>query len=119
MLEWVADWTATGVNLTNMRRKRPIHKPEDDKTLAAFMENVFPGREPTIRIYRIESNELRQNTPFRKQTRLGEICLSEADNILQDMQFQFGAGTYLLRSVRSNGTYGPSRVVRIAERTRR
>jgi len=114
---WVADWTATGVNLIPMRRKRPIHKPDNDKTLVAFMEDVFPDREPTIRIYRIEPNEMRQNTRFRKQTRIGEVCLSAADNILQEIQFQFGAGTYLLRSVRLNGTYGPSRVVRIAERT--
>ena len=87
--------------------------------LSAFMDNVFPHREPFIRIYRLEPNVIRQNTPFRKQTRIGEICLSEADNILQELQHQFGAGTYLLRSIRSNGTYGPSRVVRIAERTRR
>jgi hypothetical protein len=99
-----------------MVRKTKLRNPAEDKKLQEFMEDVIPRREPSIRIYRIELNEKRTNAPFRKQTRLSEIALSEAGDILEYLHFHFGPGTYLLRSVRSNGVYGPSRVVYIGAR---
>jgi hypothetical protein len=80
------------------------------------MEDVFPRREPSIRIYRLEQNDKRDGTRFRKQTNVGQVCLSEARDLLETLHSQFGPGTYLLRGVKSNGTYGPSRVVEIGPR---
>jgi len=49
----------------------------------------------------------------RQQTRLTEIPVSEAGDILQNLRFNLVPKPNLLRSVRSNGVYGPSRVVHI------
>ena len=98
-----------------MPRKRKIRNTVEDRQLQAFMDDVFPKREPTIRIYRLEPNEKRKNSPFRKQTRLAEILFCEARraNIFEYLRLHFGPGSYLLRSVRSDGVYGASRVVEV------
>lgn len=77
--------------------------------LQQFIETIGPPREPTVRIYRIE--------PDGKQTRLGSMSLDGCDE--EAVRAEFGGGTFLLRTVRSNGTYGPSTVLRIAEMLRR
>jgi hypothetical protein len=89
-----------------MRRKREIADPQavEDKQLNAFLDEFSP-RQPMIRIYRVEADG-------KKHTYLGASdldCFS-----LEGVREHFGGGTFLLRSVRSNGTYGPSRVVSIA-----
>ncbi len=88
----------------------------DRELEAAFIEDIGAPREPTIRIYRLEPLQKQHRTHFRKQTRVGEVLFSDfshGNNIFEYLREEFGVGTFLLRTVRSNGTYGPSRVVRI------
>jgi hypothetical protein len=108
-MECISDWSGLGAGGTNdMRRLKSIKvirtTEDEDEEMMAFMENIAP-RSPTLRIYRIDSEE-------KKQEFLG--CLPLLGFSLEEVRDQFGSGTFLLRSVRSNGTYGPSRVVRIA-----
>ena len=88
-----------------------------DKKLQAFMEDIGPSRVPTIRIYRLKFDQKQSQTHFRKQIRVGEAPLSDfsrdPSGIFEYLRAEFGAGTFLLRTVRPNGTYGPSRVVHI------
>jgi hypothetical protein len=91
------------------RNQRINHTEDEDQRLQQFIETIGPPREPTVRIYRIE--------PDGKQTRLGSMALDGCDE--EAVRAQFGAGAFLLRTVRSNGTYGPSTVLRIAEMLRR
>jgi hypothetical protein len=77
--------------------------PKEERRLKVFIDKLGPPREPTVKIYRIE--------PDGKQTRLGVMELEWFDE--ETLRKQFGAGTFLVRTVRSNGTYGPSRVLRI------
>jgi hypothetical protein len=101
--------------------QKPAVQDRELKALTAFMDNIGSSREPTIRIYRLETPQKQHQTRFRKHTRVGEVLLSDfshdPSDLFEYLRAEFGAGTFLLRTVRSNGTYGPSRVVSIA-RTR-
>ena len=88
-----------------MARKKKRLNPEEERKLREFVENVSP-HEPRLKIYRKESNK--QDTPVTTMTL---DAFSE-----EELRDQFGHGTYFLRTVRSNGTYGPSCVIRIAPR---
>src|SRR6185369_4959511 len=81
-----------------MPRIKPRRNAEEDRRLTAFIEQIGTPREPTVRIYRLDSDG--------KQTRLGVMSLDYCDE--ESVREQFGPGTFLLRTVRSNGTYGPS-----------
>src|SRR5262249_19714568 len=98
--------------------KKVKNAPVQDREMQAFVEDLgLSFREPTIRIYRLERYLMQPKTRFRKQTRLAVVSLSEFSqdpgSILEYIQRKFGAGDYLLRTVRSNGKYGPGIVVRI------
>jgi hypothetical protein len=76
----------------------------EEQQMHEFMDDIAP-RSPTLRIYRIDADG-------KKHEFLG--CAQLEEFSLEDVRERFGSGTFLLRSVRSNGTFGPSRVVRIA-----
>jgi hypothetical protein len=78
----------------------------EDEELNDFCENLAP-RGPTLRIYRIESDGRRTRLQFLSMDVFSEEYLRE----------EFGGGTYLVRTVRSNGTWAPSRVIGIASRS--
>lgn len=87
-----------------LRRNRvPIKRVgSEEAQLSAFMDDIAP-REPLLKVYRIEAG---------KQTFLFATDFEFFS--LEDLRNQYGGGKFLLRSVRSNGTYGPSRVVKVA-----
>ena len=90
-----------------MPRKRRVHNTPEDKQLQAFIDAMPDDRQPRLRIYRLESDG--------SQTRLFAGALEEfpAEDAQPMLQDWFGAGKFLVRTVRSNGTYGPSRVFHI------
>ena len=90
-----------------MARKKKRKNPEEERMLREFVENVA-AREPRVKIYRKESNN--EQTPITTMTL---DAFSE-----EELREGFGHATYFLRTVRSNGTFGPSCVIRIAPRPR-
>jgi hypothetical protein len=75
----------------------------EDTRLNAFMEDIFP-RWPMLKVYRLG--------PGGKQTFL---CSADLETFsLGMLRDQYDGGKFLLRTIRSNGTYGPSRVVQVA-----
>jgi len=89
-----------------MRRKQT--DPREEKLLNQFIDSIGVENEPTVRIFRLEENG--------KRTRMGVVTLDVCDE--ESIQAQFGGGTFLVRTVRSNGTFGPSKVIGIEERRR-
>jgi len=88
-----------------MRHKVPQTPAMSElEQLKAIMEEVSP-REPHIRIYRVIPET-------KKHKFLGTAGVNGFS--LDDVREWHGGGTFLLRTVRSDGKYGPSRVVRIA-----
>jgi hypothetical protein len=89
-----------------MRRKKSARTSEnnEEEKLEQFVDNIWP-REPTLRIYRVDEKT-------KKQTLLGSADLDTFE--LDLLRERYGAGCFLLRTVRSNGTWGPSRMVWIA-----
>ena len=83
----------------------------EDEKLNAYMDRYGSNR-PLIQIYRLDEDE--NNKGKRKQTRVGAMLFDERLDLESEVQRQFGGGTFLARTVRSNGTWGPSRVLRIA-----
>ena len=88
-----------------MRTRRRIDADEE-RQMQEFVDRIGPPPIPVVRVYRI--------TEDGKQTRIDEADLESVDEVY--LRERFGPGSYLLRTVRSNGTYGPSKVVRIASR---
>jgi len=81
-------------------KKKRARSTFEEAKLNEFMENIAP-RLPTLKIYRLE--------PDGKQKLLTTTFLEFFS--YEELREQFGGGRFLVRSVRSNGTYGPSRVV--------
>jgi len=79
-----------------------------------FLDGVWPT-EPAIKIYRIGSNgkQVCVDSLFVEMVKPGVLRIEGADNVLNHIRGQFGPGKYLLRTVYSNGRFGPSRVVHI------
>jgi hypothetical protein len=96
------------------RTRSNIHLREDQE-FSTFVEELGPLREPTIRIYRLEENQRQNRTRFRKQIRVDEVLFSDfsrdPSSIYVYLRANFGPGCFLLRTVRSNGVYGPSKLV--------
>jgi len=86
-----------------MVRKRRSEEAEEEQRLETWLDSWIP-REPHLRIYRI--------TDERKQVFLTTSSLGGFDP--EQLREEYGAGKFLLRTVRSNGKWGPSRVLRIA-----
>ena len=84
-------------------------RPEEDEQIQAFMDRLPDLRQPQVKIYRIEEN--------KRHTCLHVCPLDEfpVDKTESALQHWFGAGDFLVRTVRSNGTYGPSRVFHIGD----
>src|SRR5262249_43807596 len=97
------------------KRKEPGVPDKELRDFGAFMHVIGPSRVPTIRIYRLEPHQKQGRTHFRKQTRVDEVLLSDflhsPSDVYVYLHEKFGVGTYLLRTVRSNGKWGPSRSV--------
>ena len=90
--------------------RRTVQQSED-KRLQAYMDQYqFSG--PVIQIYRLDENQ--DGRRPRKRTKVGTIPFDESIELHVEIQRQFGSGDYLARAVRSNGTWGPSRVIRVA-----
>lgn len=100
---WIGNGLEGEVNIQMRRKGRDIPKVSETDLLNEFMEDIAP-REPRIRIYRV-------NSETKKHTFLGTAAVEGFS--LNDLREWYGSGAFLLRTVRSNGKYGPSRVVRI------
>jgi len=94
--------------VTRKTRKLLPQITAEDARLNSFVDQIFP-REPTLKVYRID--------PDGKQTFLYATDLEFFS--LDELRDHHDGGKFLLRTVRSNGTYGPSRVVYVAERYQR
>jgi len=109
-----------GASTAREKMQSRLFRDGELRAFKRFMDKISPSREPTIRIYRLESLQEQKRTRFRKQTRVGEVLLSDFSHdpalICDYLRAKFGAGNFLLRVVRANGTYGPSRVVSIGGR---
>jgi hypothetical protein len=101
----------------NSKTQKTAIAEKEMKACKDFMGDIGPSYSPTIRIYRLDHRKKQDGTPFRKQTRIDEVLLSEFKHdpilILEYLRREFGSGTFLLRFVRSNGKYGGSRVVSV------
>ena len=86
--------------------RRTVQQSED-KRLQAYMDH-YRASDPVIQIYRLDENQ--DGKPPRKRTKVGTIVFDESIELEVYIQRQFGPGDYLARAVRSNGTWGPSRV---------
>ena len=98
-----------------MRRRRAASKTKTEEDyFRQFLDDVWPT-EPVVKLYRIGSN--------RKQVCLASLSVEMAkpgvlrivgvDNVLNHIRVEFGPGEYLLRTMYSDGRFGPSRVVHI------
>jgi hypothetical protein len=90
--------------------RRTAQQQSEDKRLQAYMDQ-YNSSGPVIQIYRL--GEKQDGKRWRKRTKVGEIPFDENIHLEAEVQRQFGRGEYLARAVRSNGTWGPSRVIRI------
>jgi hypothetical protein len=101
-----------------MRRKRNTSKPKatEEHYFRRYLDEIVGPSEPTVKIYRIEPNGkqvcvdclfVEQVVDFSK----GLFKFSRPDDVLENIRHQFGPGRYLLRTVYSNGRFGPSRRV--------
>jgi hypothetical protein len=70
-----------------------------------------------MKIYKIEANgkQVCVDCLFSEQydSKTGAFKFPNANNVLEGIRDKFGAGKYLLRTVYSNGRFGPSRIVHI------
>jgi hypothetical protein len=81
----------------NAKKPRLRNTSAEDELLNRLMDDLAP-RGPTVKVYRIGDDG--------KQTFLGATDLQWFS--LTWVRDTFGGGKYLVRTVRSNGTYGPS-----------
>ena len=86
------------------RNHQKTKAKSEDEQLNKFLDDLWP-REPRIRIYRIDEHT-------KKQTPLGSAHIDGFE--LEQLRERFGGGCFLLRTIRSNGSWGPSRVVHVA-----
>jgi len=108
--QWQRHWeTLVDLLEDQFTGSKPRRDAEEERKLIDVIEQIGPPREPSVRVYRIDADG--------KQTRMGVMSLEYCDE--EAVREQFGTGTFLLRSVRSNGTYGPSTVVRLAPSLRK
>jgi hypothetical protein len=96
-------------NSTQKSVRNQIVEMTEDEQLTELMEFISP-RNPYIRVYRVDPHT-------KRHTYLGNLDADGFD--LSVVREAFGSGTFLVRSVRSNGKYGPSRIVGIAPRPQR
>ena len=104
-------WRIVGV----MRRRSAESKTRTEEDyFRQFLDGVWPT-EPVVKIYRIGSNgkQVCLDSLSVEMVKPGVLRIVGADNVLNHIRVQFGPGKYLLRTVYSNGRFGPSRVVHI------
>ncbi len=94
------------------KRSKDTGTPDEEAQLRGFIDQIGPGREPTGKIYRLPVDG--------RQVLLGTVTIYDfpVDEYGAYLRDAFGPGTFLIRTVRTNGTFGPSRIVRIGEWTR-
>ena len=94
------------------RRRRSIRKnaalEAERERLGELLDSHIGLRDPSIQIYRLGADG--------KQELMGTVSLDVLKmGIEESIQNNFGAGKFLVRTVLSNGTFGPSRTVVIGE----
>lgn len=98
-----------------MRQQRDVSKTKtEDHYFRQFLDDLAPT-EPLVKIYRIEPNgkQVCLDYLFLETMKSGVLKLPGTSQVLRNIRDQFGPGKYLLRTVYSNGRFGPSRVVHI------
>ena len=88
-----------------MARRKRQRDPDEERKLRKFVDRVS-SREPRVKVYRKEpDNSL---TPLTTRSLDG---FSE-----EELRDAFGPGACFLRTIRSDGTFGPSCTLRLAPR---
>ena len=80
----------------------------EEAELSAFADEIAP-RVPTVKVYRLEAGG-KQKLLFATDIDFFSL------EILRD---HYDGGRFLVRTVRSNGTYGPSRIVLVESKRER
>ena len=91
--------------------RRTVQQSDEDKRLLAYM-NRCGSSDPVIQVYRL-LDENQDGKRWRKRTKVGVIAFDESVDLEPTIQRQFGPGEYLARAVKSNGRWGPSRVISV------
>jgi hypothetical protein len=82
----------------------------EEARLKAVIDSIGPPREPLVKFYRLPGDG---RHVLVGAMLLCEFPMGDCEQYLSDVH---GPGEFLVRTVRANGTFGPSRIVRIAER---
>jgi hypothetical protein len=104
-----------------MRRKHNRHelRPQvtEESYFRDYLEQIVGPTEPRIKIYKILPNgkQVCVHCIFVEEysSSKGVYRFPPADRLPEIIRDQFGPGRYLLRTVYSNGRFGPSRVMHI------
>ena len=99
------DW---GALMPRKTQGRDAGITREEARLSAFVDDIAP-RLPTVKVYRLE--------PGGKQKFLFATVIEFFS--LEILREEYDGGKFLVRTVHSNGTYGPSRVVDVASRRER
>jgi hypothetical protein len=101
-----------------MRRKPLSDTPStEEKYFRGYLDEICGPTDPVVKIYKIERNgkQVCVDCLFIEQynTQLGAFQFPNPNYVLDGIRDKFGPGRYLLRTVYSNGRFGPSRIVHI------
>src|SRR5690242_20701432 len=102
-----------------MQRKANPSRPKttEDEYLRRYLDEIVGPAEPKLKIYRIKPNgkQVCVNCLFVEEYDLsrGVLKFARPACVVENIRAQFGPGKYLLRTVYSNGRFGPSRVLDI------
>jgi hypothetical protein len=104
----------------------PQKPPSDAQTTTEnryfreFLDDVCGPNEPMIKIYSVQANGKQTCIDcvfpdHSDYTKAGapEFHFPSSVELLKRLRNDFGSGKYLLRTVHSNGRFGPSRVITI------
>jgi hypothetical protein len=91
------------------RTQTSVVDRREEARLKAVIESIGSPREPMVKFYRLPGDG--------RHILVGAIPVFDFpfDSCEEYLRDNFGGGEYIVRTVRSNGTFGPSRIVRIAE----
>lgn len=101
-----------------MRRKHLKNTPSaEENYFRRYLDEICGPTDPIMKIYKIERNgkQVCVDCLFleRYDSKTGVFKFPNPSNVLESIRGKFGPGKYLLRTVYSNGKFGPSRVVQI------
>jgi hypothetical protein len=80
---------------------------KEENYFRRLLDEICPASEPVLKVYKVRSDG--------KQVCVFSIYPDDfkSSDVLNHIRNQFGPGSYLLRTVHSNGRFGPSRVVHL------